>query len=149
MDLNQLRECIDRTDDEIVRLVTERMDIAAKIAAYKKENKLPVYHPAREREKLADVASKTRDELKNDMQSLYQLLFELSRSQQNRVLLPKRSEGGRGCAGKRLCPCHWPCGTGGRHGDGAGDQRTDSRTGGCGNYVCHCYRTGKVIQIMI
>ncbi|MBR3849512.1 MAG: chorismate mutase, partial [Oscillospiraceae bacterium] len=36
MDLNQLRECIDRTDDEIVRLVTERMDIAAKIAAYKK-----------------------------------------------------------------------------------------------------------------
>ena len=92
MDLNQLRECIDRTDDEIVRLVTERMDIAAKIAAYKKENKLPVYHPAREREKLADVASKTRDELKNDMQSLYQLLFELSRSQQNRILLPESTE---------------------------------------------------------
>ncbi len=92
MDLNELRKKIDKTDDEIVRLVTERMDVAAEIAAFKKENNLPVYHPAREREKLADVTAKSRDDLKNDMQALYQLLFELSRSHQNRLLLPESAE---------------------------------------------------------
>lgn len=86
MDLNDLRAKIDKTDDELVRLISERMDISAEIAAFKKENSLPVFHPGREREKLADVLAKTRGDLQSGMQVIYQLLFELSRSHQNSLL---------------------------------------------------------------
>ena len=88
MDLNQLRERIDGVDNEIIRLMTERMDIAAEIAAYKKENGLPVLNVAREREKLVDVAEKSREDVQDYMQVLYNLIFELSRSHQNRLLVP-------------------------------------------------------------
>ena len=87
MNLEQLRQKIDKTDDEIIRLVTERMDIATAIAAYKKENNLPVLSATREREKLVDVMAKSRDDVKDYMQVLYNLMFELSRSHQNRLLL--------------------------------------------------------------
>lgn len=86
MDLNDLRTKIDKTDDALVRLISERMDISAEIAAFKKENNLPVFHPGREREKLADVLAKTREDLQSSMQVIYQLLFELSRSHQNSLL---------------------------------------------------------------
>ena len=42
MDLKELRSEIDVIDDELVRLFGKRMDIAAQIADYKKENNLPI-----------------------------------------------------------------------------------------------------------
>ena len=51
MDLQELRSQIDEIDDALVALFGKRMDVAAQIADYKKENNLPSYHPAREREK--------------------------------------------------------------------------------------------------
>ena len=56
MDLLDLRNQIDQIDDELVRLFCQRMDIAAKVADYKKEQNLPIYHPGREREILQKVA---------------------------------------------------------------------------------------------
>ena len=58
MDIHELRGEIDKIDDELVKLFTQRMDVAAQIADYKKEHNLPILVPAREREKLADVAQK-------------------------------------------------------------------------------------------
>ncbi len=84
MDLSQLRSEIDNIDDELVKLFGQRMDIAAKIADYKKENKLPILVPAREREKLADVAEKAGPEMANYTRVLYSMLFELSRSYQSK-----------------------------------------------------------------
>lgn len=84
MDLSQLRSQIDEIDDELVKLFGQRMDIAAQIADYKKENKLPILVPAREREKLADVAEKAGPEMANYTRVLYSMLFELSRSYQSK-----------------------------------------------------------------
>ena len=56
MDLKELRDQIDAIDDQLVELFGKRMDIAAAIGDYKKTNNLPVFVPAREREKLKDVA---------------------------------------------------------------------------------------------
>ena len=84
MDLSQLRGEIDRIDDQIVQLFTQRMDVSARIAEYKKANGLPIYIPAREREKLRDVAAKAGDEMASYTQVLYTLLFELSRSYQSK-----------------------------------------------------------------
>ena len=84
MELNELREGIDRIDDELVKLFKARMDVSAKIADYKKKQHLPIYVPAREREKLADVAEKAGPEMGNYTRVLYSMLFELSRSYQGK-----------------------------------------------------------------
>ena len=71
MDITELRGQIDAIED-----------IARQIAQYKKENGLSVFVPAREREKLADVAQKAGPEMANYTRALYSTLFELSRSYQ-------------------------------------------------------------------
>ncbi len=84
MDLNELRGKIDEIDDQMVSLFGQRMDLAAKIGAYKKEHGLPILMPAREREKLQDVAQKAGPDMENYTRVLYSMLFELSRSYQSK-----------------------------------------------------------------
>ena len=84
MDLKELRGQIDEIDDQLVELFSKRMDIAAAIGDYKKANNLPVFVPAREREKLKDVAEKAGPEMANYTRVLYSMLFELSRSYQSK-----------------------------------------------------------------
>ena len=84
MDLTELRSQIDQIDDELVRLFVQRMDVAANVAQYKKEQNMPIFVPAREREKLADVAAKAGPEMANYTRVLYSMLFELSRSYQSK-----------------------------------------------------------------
>ena len=86
MELSEYRARIDAIDEEIVRLFAERMEAAAGIAAYKREHNLPVLDQRREREKLLQIAEKTPEGLKDYAVSLYSLIFELSRSSQNRLL---------------------------------------------------------------
>ena len=91
MELKELRSQIDEIDDQLVELFAKRMDVAAAIGDYKKANNLPVFVPAREREKLKDVAEKAGPEMSNYTRVLYSMLFELSRSYQskrNEVLSP-------------------------------------------------------------
>ncbi len=85
MDIQKLRGEIDQIDDEIVRLFAQRMAVSAQIADYKKSHKMPIYVPAREREKLQDVAAKAGPEMANYTRVLYSMLFELSRSYQSKL----------------------------------------------------------------
>lgn len=84
MDLTELRQEIDKLDDELVRVFGQRMEVAAQISDYKKEHNLPILQPARERDKLKDVAEKARPEMANYTRVLYSMLFELSRSYQSK-----------------------------------------------------------------
>ena len=86
MDLNDYRRQIDEIDTQLLALFAQRMEVAAGIAAYKKEHDLPVLDSSRERQKLLDIAAKSPDAVKEYAVSLYSLLFELSRGYQNRVL---------------------------------------------------------------
>ncbi len=86
MDLNDYRRQIDEIDTQLLALFAQRMEVAAGIAAYKKEHDLPVLDSGRERQKLLDIAAKSPDAVKEYAVSLYSLLFELSRGYQNRVL---------------------------------------------------------------
>ena len=85
MDIQELRHQIDEIDDQLVELFTQRMAVAANISAYKKERDLPIYVPAREREKLQDVAKKAGVDMANYTQVLYSMIFELSRSYQSKL----------------------------------------------------------------
>ena len=84
MELTQLRQDIDKIDDELVSLFCQRMEVAAKIADCKRDSGTPIYVPAREREKLQDVAQKAGPEMANYTRVLYSMLFELSRSYQSK-----------------------------------------------------------------
>ena len=85
MDIQELRSQIDGIDDQLVKLFCQRMDVAAQIAAYKREHNLPILVPSREREKLMDAAEKAGPEMANYTRVLYSMLFELSRSYQNKL----------------------------------------------------------------
>ena len=84
MEINELRSQIDRIDDELVALFCQRMKVAEQIAAYKRQNSLPILVPAREREKLQDVSTKAGSEMANYTRVLYSMIFELSRSYQRK-----------------------------------------------------------------
>ena len=85
MDLTELRRQIDGIDDQLVQLFCRRMDLCAQVAEYKKANGLPILMPAREREKLKDVAEKAGPDMANYTRTLYAMLFELSRSYQSKL----------------------------------------------------------------
>ncbi|MBR4290919.1 MAG: bifunctional chorismate mutase/prephenate dehydratase [Oscillospiraceae bacterium] len=83
--MKDLRNEIDQIDDALVKLFVHRMEVAAQVADYKKEKNLPIFVPAREREKLADVAEKAGADMANYTRVLYSMLFELSRSYQSKL----------------------------------------------------------------
>lgn len=80
------RKMIDEIDDRFVGLFAERMEVAAKIAEFKKDNSLPVMDLKREREKLKAVVSASPNDIKEYASLLYSLMFELSRSYQNKLI---------------------------------------------------------------
>lgn len=91
MNLDELRAEIDKIDDQLIKLFQDRMEVASKIGQYKKDNGLPVLNSQREREILNEVADKSKPEMKSYLRVLYSLLFELSRSYQEKIF-KKHSE---------------------------------------------------------
>ncbi len=87
--IQDLRKAIDQTDEQLVELLKQRMGISQKIAEYKKENGLKVFDPHRERELLLRVSELAGEEHESEARVLFPLLMELSRSRQNRIILPK------------------------------------------------------------
>ena len=82
MQLDQLRDKIDHIDDELLRLFETRMKTVAEIAECKKAQCVPVLDRKREAEKIADLTSKVSPEMEPYAHTLYDTLFELSRSYQ-------------------------------------------------------------------
>lgn len=86
MDQKDFREQIDLIDDELVKLFAKRMEVSSKIARFKKEKSLPVLDVKRERDKLKAVVDSSPDDIKEYTSVLYSLMFELSRSYQNKLI---------------------------------------------------------------
>ncbi|MBE6820341.1 MAG: chorismate mutase [Ruminococcaceae bacterium] len=89
MDLNELRNKIDSIDKELVKLFKERMETAAEVGRFKQENGIPVFNRQREREIINNVTESVPEELQSYAKTLYQTLFELSRSYQKRIIYPQ------------------------------------------------------------
>ena len=81
MDLNEIRNQIDRVDSKILKLFLERMHLGEEVAAYKKDNALPVLNKAREREILARVQAEAGD-MEPYAYQLFTTLMELSKVRQ-------------------------------------------------------------------
>ena len=91
MDMKEIRAKIDSFDDTIKQAFEERMALCADMAAYKKENGLPVFYPAREREIIARLTADMDSGMATYTKVLYNTLFEVSRSYQTKRI----SSGGK------------------------------------------------------
>ncbi len=84
--LDALRCEIDEIARSLVALYKRRMKVAANVAAYKKENGLPVLDASRERALLAKIAELAGEEHADSAVALYSTLLGLSRAYQGRLL---------------------------------------------------------------
>lgn len=84
MDLIELRNKIDEIDSELTKLFEERMKTAALVGKYKQENNLPVFSAERENEVLSNVTANISEDLQTEIRALYNTIFELSRSYQEK-----------------------------------------------------------------
>lgn len=86
MNIEELRTKIDGIDSQLVKLLRERLEIAASIAAYKKERDLPVLDRSRERELLSKVAAQAGKEYEAETRIFFNTLLGLSRSYQSKLM---------------------------------------------------------------
>ena len=89
MDIQELRKQINEIDAELVKNFDARMKVALEIAKYKKENNLPVFDPARERDVLNKQVAAVDEDMAMYVKLLYNTLFDLSRSYQQRYMTQK------------------------------------------------------------
>ena len=85
MELKEYRREIDEIDGQLVELLKRRLGISAEIGKYKAANRLPIYDPEREREKLGELARLAGDDCAILTDAIYPLIFDISRSAQHRV----------------------------------------------------------------
>ena len=96
MELSKIREEINRVDDQLVPLFLRRMELSARVAAYKRATGMPVYDAAREETILSKVGVRAGEQAEYAV-SLYREIMRLSRSYQETLLAradqPGRREG--------------------------------------------------------
>jgi len=95
MKIEELRNKIDNIDTELVRLLKERLSVAASIAEYKKENNLPVLDRSRERALLNKVSQEAGTEFENEARTFFNDLMGVSRAYQSKLLGVRSSYGGK------------------------------------------------------
>ncbi len=83
--LDELRLQIDEADRRLIQAFTDRMEISAGISQYKEAHNMKVYDPVREQKKLCQVELLVEENMRGYVDSLYLLLFELSRNYQNQL----------------------------------------------------------------
>lgn len=86
-DLEKIREQIDETDRELVRLFEQRMKLAEAVGTTKIRSGRAVFDPVREREKLRAVADLASGDFnKAGVQTMFEQLMALSRMRQYQLL---------------------------------------------------------------
>lgn len=92
LDLQEIREKLDRLDKQLLELFEERMEFCGNVAEYKLENGKPVYDREREQEKLKSLEALAEDEFEQQaVRELFSQIMTISRRYQYKVL----SENGR------------------------------------------------------
>ena len=90
MDLNQLRNDIDKLDKEILSAFEKRMDLCRQVALYKKENNLPIFQEGREKEIIKKVRDRSPEHLKDGSAALFTEIMDISKCLQQQELLKEK-----------------------------------------------------------
>ena len=87
MDLNDLRKRIDSLDDEMLKLLEERMEVVRQVGEFKQQTKGAIYRPEREKQIIDRLASQNQGLLTKDaIEAIFMELFAVSRN----LELPER-----------------------------------------------------------
>ena len=96
LDLGKIRDEIDATDDEIVRLFQHRMALTAEVAQYKIETGKAVFDAERERQKLEKLTGEGTNAFNiKGIQELFQQIMSISRKRQYQLLTENGGEADR------------------------------------------------------
>ena len=85
MDLLELRNEIDKIDDELVPLLLKRMDISRQVAEYKVQRGIPVLNEQREQEVL-ELVAKNCGEQGEAMKTIFSAIMDASRALQHKII---------------------------------------------------------------
>ena len=88
MDIKDLRARMDEIDIKLLDAFEQRMKLSGEFAEYKKQNSMPIFDLAREREKLTAIADKVDPAFRDYSVLLYHQLFEFSKSYQSSLTMP-------------------------------------------------------------
>ena len=88
LDLKKIRNELDGIDDRLIDLFAQRMRLVTQVAAYKKENHLPILDTGRERQIINRVSQAAGEDLEHYAKLIYQTLFDVSRAYQAEQLRP-------------------------------------------------------------
>ena len=86
MDLTEVREKIDRIDDQLTDLYAERMDLSREVGLIKDKENKNVDAPEREKAIVNRLAAKFPDDRKVYVKQLYNTIFYTSKAYQNRFI---------------------------------------------------------------
>lgn len=86
MELKELRDEIDRIDDEMVELFEKRAAAAGQVAEYKRTHNMAVFQGGREEEVLQKISEAVSPELKDGARLLFTTLMDISKCRQQQLL---------------------------------------------------------------
>ena len=86
MNLNEIRTQIDTMDREILELFQKRMDLCKEVAAYKKENNLPIFQEEREVQILNKMENIAADDMKTGVRELFTVIMDISKQLQMLII---------------------------------------------------------------
>lgn len=86
LDLKDIRKQLDAIDDQMISLFSQRMQLVAQVAAYKKEKGMPILDAGREQQIIERLADRAGEDMADDTARLYQTIFSLSRAYQARKI---------------------------------------------------------------
>ena len=93
MDLEEIRQDIDKLDDQLLELFAKRMKLCCDVADYKAENGLPVFQGGREQAILKRVAEQSPEGLESASTLLFSQIMDISKClQQERLTQYKAVE---------------------------------------------------------
>ena len=86
MEIKQLRNEINKINQEILDLFNRRMDLSAQVAQYKKEHGMPIFDPKREEEIIETVRKNARKEFQCETVEIFKALMNSSKNYQHKIL---------------------------------------------------------------
>lgn len=89
MDIADWRRKIDDLDRKLAALLNERASAAAEIGRLKRNTRLPIYEPDREKEVIANVQRASAGPLTaRDLAQIYERIMDVMRSIQKHEIIP-------------------------------------------------------------
>jgi chorismate mutase len=93
MDIEGLRKAVDLLDRQMVDLINKRAAVAHEIGRLKREARLPIYEPGREKDVLDNVTKANQGPLPDhDIVSIYERIMDMMRKIQQEEIAPETAE---------------------------------------------------------